>query len=155
MNQEIPTVLGEFTQLFTPSRRGARLARRVAAQRLHVWGITYGSDVHDNAVLVVAELVTNAAMHGYVFGHSFLLRVVRETATLRIEVADACGTRRPRTPRQPVSDAESGRGLLIVEALADKWGIEDRPLGKTVWAELSAGPYSRVAVTDGTGALRN
>jgi anti-sigma regulatory factor (Ser/Thr protein kinase) len=140
MNQEIPTVLGGFTQLFTPSRRGARLARRVAARRLHAWGISYGSDVHDNAVLVVAELVTNAAMHGYVYEHSFLLRIVRQTGTLRIEVADACGTRRPRTSRQSASDAESGRGLLIVEALADKWGVEDRALGKTVWAELSTGP---------------
>ncbi|UUU31633.1 ATP-binding protein [Streptomyces sp. CA-210063] len=143
MNAEIPTttattstVLGEFRQLFTPSRRGARLARRTVAQRLHAWGIARGSEVYENAVLVTAELVTNAAMHGYVQGHSFLLKVVWVTGTVRIEVADACEKQRPKT-RRSEPEAESGRGLLIVEALADKWGVEDRDLGKTVWAELS------------------
>nr|WP_172638989.1 ATP-binding protein [Streptomyces tailanensis] len=92
--------------------------------------------MYDNAVLVAAELVTNAAMHGDVTGHSFLLKVVWTTGTVRIEVADACETRRQKT-RRAEPEAESGRGLLIVEALADKWGIEDRDLGKTVWAELS------------------
>ncbi|GHH88400.1 ATP-binding protein [Streptomyces capitiformicae] len=137
MNSETTTVLGEFRQLFTPSRRGARLARRAVARRLHAWGIPQGSEVYDSAVLVAAELVTNAAMHGYVTGHSFLLKVVWMTGTVRIEVADACETRRPKTLRSE-PEAESGRGLLIVEALADKWGVEDRDLGKIVWAELSA-----------------
>lgn len=130
------TVLGEFRQLFTPSRRGARLARRAVARRLRAWGIPEGSEAYDNAVLVAAELVTNAVMHGDVTGHSFLLKVVWTTCTVRIEVADACETRRPKT-RRAESEAESGRGLLIVEAFADKWGVEDRDLGKTVWAELS------------------
>ncbi|MEU8653729.1 ATP-binding protein [Streptomyces sp. NPDC048737] len=59
--------------------------------------------------------------------------------TVRIEVADACEKRRPKS-RRSEPEAGSGRGLLIVEALADKWGVEDRDLGKTVWAELSTGP---------------
>ncbi|MDX2698993.1 ATP-binding protein [Streptomyces ipomoeae] len=143
MNSETPTktptVLGEFKQLFTPSRRGARLARRAVARRLHDWGVPRGGDVYDNAVQVVAELVTNAATHGYVYGHSFLLKLVWATGTVRIEVADACEKRRPRT-RRPEPDAESGRGLLIVEALADRWGVEDRDPGKTVWAELDTRP---------------
>ncbi|WP_405895239.1 ATP-binding protein [Streptomyces sp. NBC_00104] len=148
-----PTVLGEFRQLFTPSRRGARLARRIVAQRLNAWGIPQGSEEYDNAVLVVAELVTNAAMHGYVSGHSFLLKVVWVTGTVRIEVADACEKRRPKT-RRPEPGAESGRGLLIVEALAEKWGVEDRAPGKSVWAELStgtnAGPQRRQDVGSST-----
>lgn len=139
MNAEIPTVLGEFKQLFTPSRRGARLARKAVARRLHDWGIPHGSELNANAVQVIAELVTNATTHGYVQGREFQLRVVWEAGTVRVEVADACATRRPKR-RRPEPDAESGRGLLIVEALADKWGVEDRSLGKTVWAELHTPP---------------
>lgn len=135
MNSETPTVIGEFSQILSSTRRGARLARRLAAQQLHDWGIPHGSEVNDTAAQIVAELAANAVTHGHVYGHSFLLRLVRETGALRIEVADACRQRRPEM-RQPEADGEDGRGLLVVEALADTWGVSDRALGKAVWAEL-------------------
>ncbi|EFL33509.1 regulatory protein [Streptomyces viridochromogenes DSM 40736] len=57
-------------------------------------------------------------------------------ATLRIEVTDTRAGDLPRH-RPPTPDAESGRGLLLVEALADRWGVELGPVPrKTVWAEL-------------------
>ncbi|MGW0824217.1 ATP-binding protein [Streptomyces sp. NPDC002845] len=132
---ETPTVTGEFTQLLSSTRRGARLARRLTTQQLHAWGIPYGSDVSDTAAQIVAELAANAVTHGHVPGRSFLLRLVRETAALRIEVADTRGERRPCV-RDLVPDGEAGRGLRIVEALADDWGVIDRAVGKCVWAEV-------------------
>ncbi|GGW88437.1 hypothetical protein GCM10010383_16610 [Streptomyces lomondensis] len=57
-------------------------------------------------------------------------------ATIRIEVTDTRGDRLPAL-RAPDAVAESGRGLLLVEALADRWGVtEGRFPRKTVWAEL-------------------
>ncbi|MDQ0788983.1 hypothetical protein QFZ64_004480 [Streptomyces sp. B3I8] len=56
---------------------------------------------------------------------------------LRIEVTDARGERLPE-PQAPAPDAESGRGLLLVEAPADRWGVtEERFPRRTVWAEVS------------------
>ncbi|EST23515.1 hypothetical protein N566_25675 [Streptomycetaceae bacterium MP113-05] len=58
--------------------------------------------------------------------------------TLRLEVSDA-GAGRPEV-RAPMDDETSGRGLMLVEALAHRWGVLDRAggIGKTVWAELKA-----------------
>ncbi|BBC35748.1 hypothetical protein SGFS_070420 [Streptomyces graminofaciens] len=93
------------------------------------------SEINGAATPVMGELAANAVTHGRVYGHGFLVRVVWMTGTVRIEVADACKQRRPET--RPVAvDAETGRGLLIVAALADRWGVENRALGKAVWAEL-------------------
>ncbi|MTE20532.1 ATP-binding protein [Streptomyces sp. TRM43335] len=99
----------------------------------------------ESAAQVVAELACNAVVHGRVLGRDFRLglRVTGEGdgsgATLRIEVADARGDRHPTVPRPPVSDgAESGRGLLLVQALADRWGVEaGPPPRKTVRAEIA------------------
>ena len=59
---------------------------------------------------------------------------------LRIEVTDTRGQELPH-PQQPSPEAESGRGLLLVEALAHRWGVtEGRFPRKTVWAELRCTP---------------
>lgn len=64
---------------------------------------------------------------------------------IRIEVSDARGEKRPVRPSRPPASAdvsstappESGRGLLLLETLATRWGVSDRtPIGKTVWAAL-------------------
>ncbi|MFC4606386.1 ATP-binding protein [Streptomyces maoxianensis] len=60
-------------------------------------------------------------------------------ATLRIEVTDTRGDRLP-VNRQP-GDDESGRGLILVDALADRWGVSPGPAPrKTVWAEIDLLP---------------
>ncbi|GFH37347.1 hypothetical protein SCWH03_35850 [Streptomyces pacificus] len=75
-------------------------------------------------------------------GRDFQLRIAVEDAgrRLRIEVTDTRGDRLPPAPgtlSPPPDDAESGRGLLIVEALAARWGVTPGPVPrKTVWAEL-------------------
>ncbi|MFD6922014.1 ATP-binding protein [Streptomyces sp. NPDC059944] len=126
----------EFSQRLSSTRRGARLARRLAVQQLHDWGVPHGSDLSDLVAQVVAELAANAVTHGHVPGRDVELRLrLAADGTVRVGVADARGDRRPVAPGAG-ADAESGRGLRIVAALSSAWGTEDRQVGKTVWAEL-------------------
>lgn len=123
-----------FCVPLSATRRGARLARLLAVEQLRSWGLLL-----DPAQLIVAELATNAALHGRVPGRSFRLTLALTLPnTLRIEVMDARGERLPGRP--PVGGsglAEGGYGLLLVEELADRWGVVDGPApSKTVWAEL-------------------
>ncbi|MFF0401006.1 ATP-binding protein [Streptomyces sp. NPDC005248] len=129
-----------FTMCFSSTPRGARLARRLAAERLEAWGIPYGSDAHDVLTLIVAELSANAVRHGRVPGRDFRLRLSAEGATLRVEVTDSRGESIPALA-EPSNDLGGRRGLLLVAALTDRWGwypCIDGP-GKTVWAVLDVG----------------
>jgi CheY-like chemotaxis protein len=95
------------------------------------WGCT---DVVDDAVVVVSELVTNAVLHA---GTGCELRARVSHDRLRIEVLDeGAGSPDP----QLVSDEdEHGRGLILVSALSAAWGVEALDVGKIVWAELPFG----------------
>jgi anti-sigma regulatory factor (Ser/Thr protein kinase) len=138
-----------FTERFAATRRGAGLARKFTVRRLDDWGIGRGTPLSDAVALIVAELAANAALHGRVPGRDFELRLryACETALVRIEVSDT----HPRRPDptcvvQADADAEGGRGLHLVEALATRWGVDDRSgPGKTVWAET--GPVDAVDAT--------
>ncbi|RII22181.1 hypothetical protein DSC45_00440 [Streptomyces sp. YIM 130001] len=135
---ELPGPLGHFSVQLSATPRGARLARLLAGEQLRAWGWPL-----DPARQIVAELATNAMTHGRVHGRDFRLGLRARGATLRIEVADARRERVP-VPRRPAADAESGRGLLLVDALADRWGTRLGPVPlKTVWAELDRPRPSR------------
>ncbi|MFH8929226.1 ATP-binding protein [Streptomyces pristinaespiralis] len=145
MNTETTTCKAEFVQRFTATRRGARLARRLALHQLEDWGYDYGTETSEAVGHIVAELAANAATHGQVPGRDFELRLLlSEPGTLRIEVSDTRSERLPSLPEPAAPDAESGRGLLLVGALADAWGVTPRDVGKTVWATVAvrdaAGP---------------
>ncbi|MFK4147016.1 ATP-binding protein [Streptomyces sp. NPDC004065] len=135
MNQKLTAPehpLRNFSVLLSPTPRGARLARLLATEQLRTWGVPL-----DPARLVVAELANNAATHGRVPGRNFRLLLYVIGETLRIEVTD---TRSDRLPHPPPAGptAESGRGLTLVAALADRWGVtHSLPPRKTVWAELT------------------
>ncbi|MFD8670828.1 ATP-binding protein [Streptomyces microflavus] len=100
---------------------GARLARRLATHRLHVWGHRYGSETNDAVALVVAELAANSVTHGAVCGRGALLRLSRERdGLIRVEVSHTRGERLP-APAAPDATAVAGRGRMIVAALAEDW----------------------------------
>ncbi|WP_406150747.1 ATP-binding protein [Streptomyces sp. NBC_01012] len=132
----------DFTMRLSSTPRGARLARGLAGERLDAWGVPYGSDAHDALSLIVAELSSNAVRHGHVSGRDFRLRITAEGTAIRIEVTDTRGDRLPASNDSASPDQEGGRGLLLVAALADRWGWYPRTdgPGKTVWAVLEVAP---------------
>ncbi|MEV6790754.1 ATP-binding protein [Streptomyces sp. NPDC051320] len=139
--RQTPLTVRVFTQRFSSTPLGARLARRLVLHQLDAWGLPHGTETSDTAALLVAELGANAVTHGRVPGRDFEVTLKLLGRTLRIEVSDTRGELRPPPPgtRRPTLPplAETGRGMLLVEALADRWDVLDRvPLGKTVVAEL-------------------
>ncbi|MEU5214922.1 ATP-binding protein [Streptomyces sp. NPDC020807] len=134
---QLPPHAEHFMVLLSSTPRGARLARLLAGEWLRARELPY--EVVEAAEQVVAELALNATTHGRVPGRDFRLELrVHDDTLLRIEVTDTRGADLPRiAPLCP--ERESGRGLLLVEALADRWGVETGPVPrKTVWAELAA-----------------
>ena len=100
--------------------------------------------VADNAELVVSELVTNATNASFRQINELALPVVHlrlftDLSRLRIEVWD-CDPAAPALTRAGPED-ESGRGLMLVQAMCDRWGSDAVPgwRGKVVWAELTCG----------------
>ncbi|WP_328563767.1 ATP-binding protein [Streptomyces coelicoflavus] len=138
-----PAVPTEFAMAFTSTPRGARLARLFVSHCLNAWGHPYDGRVNETLTLITAELCANAVTHGRVPGRDFHVRLAaeREGERLRLEVSDTRAERRPVLVSPAETDTESGRGLLLVTALADDWGVTDRRggPGKTVWASLRAG----------------
>jgi anti-sigma regulatory factor (Ser/Thr protein kinase) len=120
-------------QVTLPNGEGAvRLARQVTRDVLARWRLAH---MEDTAVLLVSELVTNAVRHAR-DTYAIALDLEFGESGLRIEVQDAdpCWPHR----RTPGRLDESGFGLVLVNALADMWGVRDTATGKAVWAELDA-----------------
>ena len=107
------------------------LARRYLASRAAAWP----AELLELVVLLTSELVTNAVVHGL---GPVQLRLIDDGPRLRVEVSDGETTSLPLESRRPAPVEASGRGLLIVDRLADRWGCRQRrtPPGKVVWFEL-------------------
>ena len=118
-------------------RSAARLARQYVTRVLPDFWVR--SDAVETAELIVSELVTNAFRHGRRGQVRLLIRL--RDGTLTLTVAD----RTPYRPLPPITSAttwgETGRGLVLIDALAQRWG--HRPVGSNadsgtaVWAELA------------------
>lgn len=89
----------------------------------------------DVAVLLASELVTNAVCHAGAGLGEVVMRVCWPSGGLRVEVHDA--SREPPRLREE-AEAESGRGLVLVDALAADWGYYLTPRGKAVYFTLTA-----------------
>ncbi len=118
------------------------VARRFVRSTLARWG---RDDLAADAEIAGSELVTNAMLH---VGPPVRLAVRPEGDAVRIEVHD---TSRISPVRPAVSDGMTGRGLALVAALADRWGVGETPDGKVVWAVLTA--HSVVGTAPAAGEI--
>ena len=119
------------TRRMPPTSASVFLARRSTRQVLGAWQVD--EDVVDTAELVLSELASNAVRQSE--DPIVVVLALREDH-LRVEVHDT-SHRMPVLPKEDVDDdATSGRGLLLVEALASRWGVQSDGLGKRVWAEF-------------------
>lgn len=94
------------------------------------------ADTADVAELLASELVTNALIHT---DHGAVVTATVEASTLRVEVRDfVAGVPVPaEAATDPdASTSTNGRGLLLVQSLADAWGVRTQGVGKVVWFEL-------------------
>jgi anti-sigma regulatory factor (Ser/Thr protein kinase) len=116
--------------------RSAGAARRFLAAVLSGWAATAHGD---DAVLLLSELVANAALHA---GTEIGVRIELKPDCVRLSVTDG-------SPREPVlrrysDEATTGRGLNLVSLLARQWGVDPNPDGgKTVWAEVGLDEVER------------
>ncbi|GHG80961.1 ATP-binding protein [Streptomyces griseocarneus] len=121
-------------------------ARRWARSRLAGSGIGADEPLAETLILLISELVTNAVVHT---GCPAVLRMLLPGAagpagaaaggvgTVRVEVADV-STRAPRR-RRAQGDETGGRGLELVDGLADRWGWHREGAGKRIWCEVDRG----------------
>ncbi len=118
-------------------------ARRWARSRLQRSGIGADEPLAETLLLLISELVTNAVVHT---GCPAVLRMLfpeveacdtGANGTVRVEVADASA--KPPAPRHAQGDETGGRGLELVDGLADRWGWEREGAGKHIWCEVDRG----------------
>jgi anti-sigma regulatory factor (Ser/Thr protein kinase) len=114
---------------FSSTVRTPLEARNFVKEALRRWG---QADLEETACLLTTELVTNAVIHATT---DITVRASSDGELLHIEVEDA--SRDPLQERSPLPYAESGRGLLLVDALSDKWGARQLEGGKIVWFDVS------------------
>ena len=126
MRNNLPVEL--IAELGSGPREVSR-ARRALSTSLADWG--WVGDSADIAILLTSELVTNAIRHG---DSPILLRAGLVHGRLRVEVVDH--TVDGVAIRRAHEDDEDGRGLHLVDALADSWGWSPIMNGKHVWFEL-------------------
>ncbi|MGN9759745.1 ATP-binding protein [Streptomyces sp. SD31] len=112
----------------------ARHIRTIARTLLDEWRM---AELTDAVELGVTELVANVVRH--VPDRRCEVLILRQAGAVRVEVADGCHQLPVPTPEFSAS-AEGGRGLLLLESVADKWGVDPVPGGgKAVWFECWCG----------------
>ncbi|GAA2420828.1 ATP-binding protein [Streptomyces mauvecolor] len=139
--QEVPT---SSSMAVPHGPAGVGKARHRMREQLLGSGVS--EPVVDDAVLILSELLSNACRHGRPLGRSDIgdgdieaAWRIDKTGRLTVEVTDGGGPTRP-VPATPSVTARGGRGLNIISALAQDWGVRDSASGEvTVWVILTAG----------------
>lgn len=115
-----------------------RQPTEVARARRHVGEVfrDVDGDTRSALQMLTSEVVTNAIAHGR---GDIVLWASRAADEARVEVLD--GAAEGPRPMMPAEDAESGRGLLLLEALSSAWGVRRVPgrTGKSVWFTMRVG----------------
>ncbi|MFC8097570.1 ATP-binding protein [Streptomyces sp. NPDC057363] len=142
MNEYFPSVLvghcaNQYRMSFTAGAHSAGHVRRIVRSYLAEWDL---ADLSDAVELGVTELLANVVRHVPDRRCTLVLLRRADGGGVRVEVADG-------SPRLPVAagrvsdDSESGRGLVLLDAVVDKWGVGSGPGdGKTVWFEVRSLP---------------
>jgi anti-sigma regulatory factor (Ser/Thr protein kinase) len=120
----------EASHTFTAQAGSVREARHFLRGCLEAWR-SEGYELSGEQV--VSELATNAALHAH---SEYTVHLRLDADSLLVEVSDASHVRPQQ--RHYAADATTGRGLMLVEALAEDWGVQASPTGKTVWCRISA-----------------
>src|SRR4051794_25303886 len=120
-----------------PAAPSIPVARRLVLELLHAWGAAHDPD---DAALLVTELVANVVDH--VGGEASLtLELTSSEGWLRIAVRDGSSVR--PVVQELSRSRPRGRGLMMVQEIADRWGSEDHQGGKRVWFELGPAKDTR------------
>ncbi|PCG85953.1 ATP-binding protein [Streptomyces sp. WZ.A104] len=135
--------MNEATQLpyfraafYCRERKSIPVVRKFTRKALVDWEC---EERADDVLLCVTELATNALRHGVPPGRGFRVHIYLERMekAIRIELHDSGDGEVRAADGLPGAEEEGGRGLLLVEALADKWGVGERNPGKIVWCEFT------------------
>lgn len=115
-----------------------KLARSAVQPVLVSWGFQ-DTDWLAAAEVLISELVSNAVRHG---GGYVSLDVRAHDGRVTLGAADGSGV----LPQRRDADTDGGRGILLIEALSERWGVHDHEGGKRVWVELR--PHPETPATD-------
>jgi anti-sigma regulatory factor (Ser/Thr protein kinase) len=122
----------EIETRFAATPSAPRAARAFLRDALQTWRL---DGVGETTEILASELVANVVRH---VGAPGTLRASSQGSTLRVEVDDA-NTDFP-VLRRPRADEASGYGMVLVDELARRWGVDRHPDGKTVWFEIDLAP---------------
>jgi anti-sigma regulatory factor (Ser/Thr protein kinase) len=117
--------------VLAPDLSAAAIARQVVEDACRAWRLDH---VQAAAQLVITELVSNVVRHA---GTEMEISLTASPGALRLAVRDG----HPAPPQHHATGgtlAESGRGLVVIQALASEWGMTPTADGKVVWAVLSS-----------------
>ena len=144
-SEGLPATARVFTLPVRAEPSAVSEVRAIIAARLREWQVP--TDLVDDVLLLGSELLSNVFRH---VGSPFCLLCLEDGAVLRLTVTDAGHA----LPHVRVGDglAESGRGMVLVAAVANRWGAEVTPSGKDVWVEFDRVPAG--ATTHGEGTVR-
>lgn len=126
--------MGIRTESFTVERHlseemgSITVARQIVRDALDAW---HYAGKHEDVLLVVSELVTNALIHG---AGAPVLRLTGGSTHIRIEVGDSS----EEMPQAREPGPGNGWGMHVIGRLSSRWGISQHEGGKVVWCELAA-----------------